>query len=83
MLIQLQTQLVFEHKKEWDTFGTYNKFARCVQKNRDELIEILKGLKADGKCVAAYIAPAKGNNLAQLLSDWHSHLGLCSGKGTS
>ncbi|MGE0555726.1 MAG: methyltransferase domain-containing protein [Gemmatimonadales bacterium] len=41
----------------------YETFARDVARQREELRAMLAGLKAEGKRVAAYGAPAKGNTL--------------------
>ncbi len=42
---------------------TYAEFARRVERNRAGLLELLRGLRAEGKSVAGYGAPAKGNTL--------------------
>lgn len=44
-------------------FETYQKFAADVAAGRAKLLGLLKALKADGRSVAAYGAPAKGNTL--------------------
>ena len=59
----VEKQLAYEHEKEWDTLEAYKKFSVSVQKSRDELVKMLKDLKANGKSIAAYTAPAKGNTL--------------------
>ncbi len=41
----------------------YERFATDVAANRAALRELLSRLKADGKTIAAYGAPAKGNTL--------------------
>jgi hypothetical protein len=41
----------------------YEHFAANVEKNRKGLLELLTSLRAQGKTVAAYGAPAKGNTL--------------------
>ncbi len=43
--------------------AAYDKFARDVEALRSELVGLLKRLKSEGKSVAAYGAPAKGNTL--------------------
>lgn len=45
------------------TFDRYQQFAEDVEKNRDELLTLLHKLKSEGKTLAAYAAPAKGNTL--------------------
>lgn len=44
-------------------FETYRNFAEKVAGTRIKLLSLLKNLKAEGKSVAAYGAPAKGNTL--------------------
>ena len=39
------------------------RFARDVRAQRDELVALLKRLKAEGKTIGAYGAPAKGNTM--------------------
>ncbi len=41
----------------------FRRFAREVEANRDALVALLRRLRAEGKRVAAYGAPAKGNTL--------------------
>lgn len=41
----------------------YHRFAADVAENRRQLLELLRGLQAEGKTLAAYGAPAKGNTL--------------------
>ena len=41
----------------------YEYFAANVENNRQALLELLRSLRAQGKTVAAYGAPAKGNTL--------------------
>lgn len=43
--------------------ATYRAFARAVERTRSELLTLLRGLREDGRTVAAYGAPAKGNTL--------------------
>jgi 2-polyprenyl-3-methyl-5-hydroxy-6-metoxy-1,4-benzoquinol methylase len=42
---------------------TYDAFAARVRKNRDDLVDLLKQLKAEGKSVYALGAPVKGSTL--------------------
>jgi hypothetical protein len=44
-------------------WATYMHFAEQVRQTRQALVTLLQGLKAAGKTVAAYGAPAKGNTL--------------------
>lgn len=41
----------------------YKEFANDVDINKNDLLSLLKGLKQQGKSIAAYGAPAKGNTL--------------------
>jgi C-methyltransferase C-terminal domain/Putative zinc binding domain/Methyltransferase domain len=41
----------------------YHEFARAVERNRAQLRQMLHRLKSEGKRIAAYGAPAKGNTL--------------------
>lgn len=45
------------------SFSRYDQFARDVEANRDALLKLLSELKAEGKSVVGYGAPAKGNTL--------------------
>ncbi|MGH9175386.1 MAG: methyltransferase C-terminal domain-containing protein, partial [Vicinamibacterales bacterium] len=44
-------------------FQTYVRFAETVKATRQKLVSLLEDLKGQGKSVAAYGAPAKGNTL--------------------
>lgn len=55
--------LADEHAKGWDTLAPYQDFARRVEHLRADLLALLRELKAAGKRIAAYGAPAKGNTL--------------------
>ena len=46
-----------------DTDAPYLAFAECVREAKRALLTLLIGLKRDGKRIAAYGAPAKGNTL--------------------
>lgn len=52
-----------EERKGYGEFETYEKFADKVWKLRDDLVELLKRYKAEGKKVFAFGAPAKGATL--------------------
>lgn len=54
-----------ERAAGWTRFERYERFALDVAKNRRELIELLTRLRDEGKTVAGYGAPAKGNTLLQ------------------
>jgi len=45
------------------SFGRYQQLAANVEKSRQTLVGLLESLKAQGKTVAGYGAPAKGNTL--------------------
>jgi 2-polyprenyl-3-methyl-5-hydroxy-6-metoxy-1,4-benzoquinol methylase len=46
-----------------NTFTRYDRFAADVKNNRQAILDLLKTLKREGKTVAGYGAPAKGNTL--------------------
>lgn len=52
-----------ERDKGYHTAVPYERLAREVQANREALLALLNTLKRDGKTIAAYGAPAKGNTL--------------------
>jgi C-methyltransferase C-terminal domain/Methyltransferase domain/Putative zinc binding domain len=52
-----------ENRLEMTQFKRYESFAAEVQQHRKELRGLLEQLKSEGKTVAAYGAPAKGNTL--------------------
>ncbi len=52
-----------EREKGLEDPATYRAFAAAVARNRDELRGLLGQLKSEGKRIAAYGAPAKGNTL--------------------
>jgi SAM-dependent methyltransferase len=52
-----------ERERGLEEVGTYHAFARRVAANRAALRALLAGLRAQGKRIAAYGAPAKGNTL--------------------
>lgn len=52
-----------EKKMGLDSFGTYEEFGERVEEIRRELTGLLKRLKSEGKRIAGYGAPAKGNVL--------------------
>ena len=43
--------------------ATYERFAERTAEIRDRVVELLRGLKAEGRTIAAYGAPARGNTL--------------------
>lgn len=55
----------FKKEKELglDKIQTYSSFAKKVEKNKKELISLLKKLKKENKKIIGYGAPAKGNIL--------------------
>lgn len=52
-----------EKAKGLADYDTYRKFAEKVAENKDRLTKMLTELKAAGRSIAAYGAPAKGNTL--------------------
>jgi novobiocin biosynthesis protein NovU/D-mycarose 3-C-methyltransferase len=55
----------------------YYDFARCTRQISDQLTELVKGLVADGKSVAGYGAPAKGNTLLNVCGLGLGELRFC------
>jgi C-methyltransferase C-terminal domain/Putative zinc binding domain/Methyltransferase domain len=52
-----------EREKGLTEFGYYREFGARVEAIKDELLALLRSLKADGKTIAAYGAAAKGSTL--------------------
>ena len=52
-----------EIKSGFDKLETYQKINENVSKLKNELVNLLKKIKSEGKKIAAYSAPAKGNIL--------------------
>jgi hypothetical protein len=59
----VERQLSYERAQQWDTLAPYQAFASRVRQNRRRLLSMLREMKASGKRLAAYTAPAKGNTL--------------------
>lgn len=60
--------LIEEKKMKLKNIKTYQEFALKIYENKIRLLELLAKLKADGKRIAAYGAPAKGNTLLNFFS---------------
>ncbi len=56
-------RIAVERRRGLEDVETYRAFARAVAENRGALLALLSSLRAGGKRVAAYGAPAKGNTL--------------------
>lgn len=54
-----------EHDKRLDTPAPYEEFTRRVFRHREQLVEFLGGLRAQGKTVLGYGASTKGNVILQ------------------
>jgi hypothetical protein len=52
-----------EEKEGLNNFSRYEQFALQVEENRRSILSMLTSLKSQGKTVAGYGAPAKGNTL--------------------
>ncbi|MGE0126700.1 MAG: class I SAM-dependent methyltransferase [Blastocatellales bacterium] len=52
-----------ERRAGMSDFARYEKLAADVAGNRRDILQLLEGLKREGKTVAGYGAPAKGNTL--------------------
>jgi len=63
--VQTSVPKLLEHEQArgWDTVEPYREWARRVEVLRDDLVATLADLRAQGKRVAGYGAPAKGNTL--------------------
>ena len=59
----VRTLLAEEQAAGLTDVARYRRFAHDVEAGRAELVALLEGLAADGKRVAGYGAPAKGNTL--------------------
>jgi hypothetical protein len=60
---EVQQWLDLERDRGLFKAETYDALAARVQRIRSELLDLLRGLKAQGKRLAGYGAPAKGNTL--------------------
>jgi hypothetical protein len=54
---------LFEKEIGLDKTETFKKFSEKVEKNRADILDVLSRLKKEGKKIAGYGAPAKGNTL--------------------
>ena len=52
-----------ESERGLSSAATYQDLARAVEATRKELLSLLRRLRAEGRTIAAYGAPAKGNTL--------------------
>lgn len=52
-----------EKDRKLHLLSTYVKYAKQIEKNKKELVSLLKDLKSKNKKIIAYGAPAKGNTL--------------------
>ena len=60
--------LQLEKNKKVSQLTTYTNYAKKIQKNKIILLTLLAKLKSQGKTIAAYGAPAKGNTLLNFFS---------------
>ena len=60
---RVEARLAAERAQGIDRFETYVAFARRIEQNKEELTRTLANLKAQGRRIVAYGAPAKGNTL--------------------
>lgn len=61
--VNVKNLVAKEIKNGFDKLETYQKINKNVYELKNDLINLLKKLKKDGKKIAAYSAPAKGNIL--------------------
>lgn len=59
----VQEFITAEKEKGLDSFETYKDFASRVEKTKEKLNTLLRGIKAQGKTIAGYGAPAKATTL--------------------
>ena len=59
----LEELRALERDRKLDTLAPYEAFAERVRAQRSALVGLLRGLRAEGKRVAGYGAPAKGNTM--------------------
>jgi SAM-dependent methyltransferase len=70
--------LDLEQRIGLDDDVTYLQFARDVKRIRDELRSLIRGLVAEGKTVAGYGAPAKGNTIMNFCGLGTGEVAFCS-----
>jgi hypothetical protein len=61
--VEVERLRALERERQLDTLAPYEAFAERVHAQREALVGLLRTLKADGKRVAGYGAPAKGNTM--------------------
>ncbi len=59
----VQKYMELEQSMGLDQFATYQKLALRVESQKQQLVKLLNDLKAQGKKISAYGAPAKGNTM--------------------
>src|SRR5215813_12036314 len=60
---EIEAMIEEERRAGMSDFARYEKLAAGVVANRRDILRLLEGLKREGKTVAGYGAPAKGNTL--------------------
>lgn len=60
---EVESMIEDERRAGMSDFARYEKLAADVLANRRDILRLLEGLKREGKTVAGYGAPAKGNTL--------------------
>ena len=60
---EVLAMVVLEDNEGLNNFSRYSQFSLLVEENRRTILDLLKTLKTQGKTVAGYGAPAKGNTL--------------------
>lgn len=61
-----------------DKDATYQRFAENVERTRTELVTLVRGLRAEGKRIVGYGAPAKGNTLLNACGLGTDDIEFCS-----
>jgi SAM-dependent methyltransferase len=72
-----------EFKRGWDSIEAYTEIEQYARKLKIELISLLEKIKAQGKTIAAYSAPAKGNVLLNYFGITRNHLDFIVDKSQS
>jgi len=66
--------LEYEDKIGINDYDLYEQFGKKVYDARDKLVKYIKGIKEQGKIVAGYGAPAKGNTLLNFCKIGHEYV---------
>lgn len=73
---RLKKLLAKEQALGYNTLESYNELSNKIKKIKQDLLAILDKIKASGKSIAAYSAPAKGLILLNYFQIGHNYLGF-------